>query len=210
MLTDLDGVLTDSKAAVEEAWRRWAQGVGVDADALIAVAHGVRARETMERFAPHVAVEVEIDALEDLELTLAERWQPIPGAAEFIAALPRHRWAVVTSGGHRLAAARLARVGIDRPEVLIAAEDVAAGKPDPEGYLAGAARLGVAASACLVIEDAPAGIDAARAAGCTVVGVTTTHHARELSAADVVVADPSAVRVTRDASVGLRVEVVAR
>ena len=193
LLTDLDGVLVDSQLVVESAWRWWAERVGVDPAALLPVSHGVRAVDTIARFAPHLDVEVEEAALVAVELDLAEQLRAVPGTDALIAAVPRERWAVVTSGSRRLATARLEQVGVPRPEVLIAAEDVAAGKPDPEGYLAAAAALGVAAGDCLVIEDAPAGVAAARAAGCTVVALTTTHAPEQLEAAEVIVADPRAL-----------------
>ncbi len=193
LLTDLDGVLVDSRSVVETAWRWWAERVGVDPAALLPVSHGVRAVDTIVRFAPHLDVDVEEAALVAVELELAEQLGPVPGTDALIAAVPRERWAVVTSGSRRLATARLEQVGLPRPEVLVAAEDVAAGKPDPEGYLAAAAALGVAAGDCLVVEDAPAGVAAAGAAGCTVVALTTTHAPGQLQAADLIVADPRAI-----------------
>jgi mannitol-1-/sugar-/sorbitol-6-phosphatase len=88
------------------------------------------------------------------------------GAAELLAriAVP---WAVVTSADRRLANARLRAAGIC-PPLLITAEDVPAGKPDPAGYRLAAAMLGVAPGRCLVVEDSAAGIEAGRAAGARV------------------------------------------
>lgn len=193
LLTDLDGVLVDSQRVVEAAWRWWAKRAGVDPEALLAACHGVRAVDTIARFAPHLDVEVEQAALLDVELAHADGLRVVPGAARLVGAVPRACWAVVTSGSRRLATARLAQVGGPRPAVLVAAEDVTAGKPDPEGYLAAAAALGVAAGECLVVEDAPAGVAAARAAGCTVVALTTTHAPEQLQEADVIVGDPGAL-----------------
>ena len=108
----------------------------------------------------------------------------LPGAAELLAALPSGSWTVVTSGTRALATGRLAHGGLPIPEQLITADDVERGKPDPQPYLAGAAALGVDPAECLVIEDAPAGIEAGKAAGMTVLAVATTFDEGELAAAD--------------------------
>jgi sugar-phosphatase len=104
-----------------------------------------------------------------------------------LAALPPGSWTVVTSGTRALATGRLAHGGLPIPEQLITADDVERGKPDPQPYLAGAAALGVDPADCLVIEDAPAGIEAGKAAGMTVLALATTFEAGELAAADYVV-----------------------
>ena len=115
----------------------------------------------------------------------------LPGTEEFLAGLPAERWAVVTSATRRLAEARLAAVGI-LPKTLIAADDITRGKPDPEPYLLAARTLGVDPADCVVFEDAPAGLQAGRAAGMTTVALATTHRAEELTA-DLVVKDLSAL-----------------
>lgn len=113
-----------------------------------------------------------------------------------LAAVPRHRAAVVTSGTRATARHRLAAVGVPEPEVLVTADDVTVGKPDPTPYLAAAAALGVAATRCVVVEDAPAGIAAGRAAGATVIAVATSHPSADLADAHVVVAAPAALTIT--------------
>jgi sugar-phosphatase len=100
-----------------------------------------------------------------------------PGAHEVLAALPRDRVAIVTSGGVKLSSARIAAAGLDRPDLVVTADDVTIGKPDPAPYLMGAKLLGFPPERCLVVEDAPPGVVSARAAGCPVVGVLTTHTA---------------------------------
>lgn len=110
-----------------------------------------------------------------------------PGAREALSALREDRVAVVTSATRELAAARLGAVGIEPPSVMVTAEEVARGKPDPEGYLTAARRLGVDPAEALVVEDAPPGIEAGKATGAAVVGVTSTHSADELTAADFVI-----------------------
>lgn len=107
------------------------------------------------------------------------------GAAGLLRALPPGRWAVVTSSRAGPTAARLARTGLVVPEVRVCAEDVSEGKPSPEGYLTAAARLGTDPARCLVVEDAPAGIAAGLAAGCTVYAVASTHRPEELRDAHV-------------------------
>ena len=91
---------------------------------------------------------------------------------------------------------RLEATGLPEPRVLICAEDVTRGKPDPEGYLAAAKRLGVTPDACIVIEDAPAGLAAARAAGMRSVGVIGTYPIDALTDATYIVATLSALRIT--------------
>jgi len=205
VLTDLDGVLIDSTTAVEKVWREWAGRVGVDAGSVLANLHGVRSEDTVARLVPATDVDVEVAALEAAELEHADEARLVPGADALVASLPAGRWAVVTSGSRVLATARLEAGGLPRPAVLVTAEDVAVGKPDPEGYRAAASALGFDVSRCLVVEDAPAGIAAGRAAGATVIAVTTSHPREELSRAHLVVADPGRIAVTA-LSGGLRID----
>jgi mannitol-1-/sugar-/sorbitol-6-phosphatase len=199
VLCDLDGVLADSTAVVDAAWRWWAERVGVDPDRLVAGIHGVRSAETVARVAAEHGltfdVDVEVAALEARELDLVAGTAPIIGAVAFAAAVPPDRFAVVTSGSHAIASARLAAVGVPPPRVFVTADDVVAGKPDPEPYRTAAERLGVAPERCLVLEDTPAGVAAGRAAGATVVGIASSHPAGEPGAAATVVADPSELAV---------------
>lgn len=196
VLTDLDGVLVDSTRAVEQVWREWAGRVGVDADSLMANLHGVRSEDTLAQLVPTERVDVEVAALEAAELEHADEARLVPGADTLVASLPAGRWAVVTSGSRVLATARLEAGGLPQPPVLVTADDVAVGKPDPEGYRAAASALGFDVSRCLVVEDAPAGIAAGRAAGATVIAVATSHPREELAGADLVVADPGRIAVT--------------
>jgi sugar-phosphatase len=94
--------------------------------------------------------------------------------------MPEGAWAIVTSGGAELARARLGQVGLPIPRVLVTGDAVKRGKPDPEPYLLGAKRLGVAVERCVVIEDAPAGIQAGHKAGMRVIGIGATHPREEL------------------------------
>ena len=184
ILFDLDGVLMDSGAAVERAWTRWAAGHGLDAAGVLAEAHGRRTQDTIRAVAPWLDVEAETRGLEAGESDDTDGVVALPGAASLLESLPADRWAVATSGSRRLATTRLAHGGLPIPRVLVTAEDVERGKPDPQPYLAAAAALGVGASHCLVVEDAPAGIAAGKAAGAAVLAVTTTFAVSELGAAD--------------------------
>ncbi|HEY8341179.1 MAG TPA: HAD-IA family hydrolase, partial [Egibacteraceae bacterium] len=187
VLFDLDGVLVDSGEGVARAWRGWAPRYGLDPDEVITVAQGRRSIDTIRELAPHADAEREAAELEDAEVGAAGSTRPYPGASELLQALDGVPWAVVTSCTRRLASARLTAAGLPLPPAFVTADEVSAGKPDPEGYLLGARRLGVPADACVVIEDAPAGVAAGRAAGATVVAVATTHAADELAEADLVV-----------------------
>jgi sugar-phosphatase len=181
LLSDLDGVLVDSGDAVEHVWREWAVEHGIDPDEVARASHGVPATAVVARVAPHLHTAEEIDRIERLHA--ATGGAALPGAAELLARAD----AVVTSCSPPLAAARLEAAGLPTPAVLITSDRTERGKPHPDPYLAAAATLGADPADCLVIEDAPAGIEAARAAGMTVWAVTTTHTPEELAAADEIV-----------------------
>lgn len=173
VLFDMDGTLVDSRAVVERVWRDWAAAHGRDFAPILAESHGRRTIDTVRAFAiPGMDVEEESRKLEALEVADVEGIVAIAGAAELLARLPSQRWAVVTSASRELAVRRLTAAGLPIPATMITAEDVAIGKPDPEGYLKAARLLGAAANKCLVFEDAPAGIEAGRRAGCDVIAIT--------------------------------------
>ncbi|MCJ7858153.1 HAD-IA family hydrolase [Corynebacterium kalidii] len=184
ILFDIDGTLVDSTPAVNRAWRSWAARHGIDADAVLAVCHGRRSADTIAEFLPAEDVAAEAEELERVEAADVDGVVALPGAAELLAALPESAWAAVTSGSRALMRARLAAAGLPVPEVLVAAEDVTEGKPDPQGYRAAARRLGVDPADCLVLEDAPAGLGAGRAAGGRVLAVATSHPRAQLEALD--------------------------
>jgi sugar-phosphatase len=182
ILFDLDGVLVDSTAYVEEQWRRWARSKGLSEEPFLRVCHGRRALETIRLAAPHLDAEAEVAAFDPAESAGDGRFQALEGAAQLLEALPRGTWAVATSGTRAMAIERLRGSQLAIPSVLVCAEDVAHGKPSPDVYLRAAAELGLHPADCLVVEDAPAGIEAAHAAGMKVVAVTTTHHRHQLPA----------------------------
>lgn len=200
ILFDQDGVLVDSEPVVSRHWRAWAQGRGLDPDAVIANAHGQRVIETMRKYLPHLPddeVTAEADRLAYEEGSDLDGVAPFPGAAELLRSLPAERWAVATSGTRHTATGRFGTLGLPEPRVFVTADDVARGKPHPEPYLRAAEGLGVDSSRCVVFEDSPAGIRSALAAGAAAIGIATTHGAEQLAHATHVVARLSDVRVSR-------------
>jgi sugar-phosphatase len=209
ILFDLDGVLVDSTASVARWWRTWAAEKNLDAEEILKIMHGRRTVEVIRLAAPQLDAEAEAALIEQRAAkTEDENYgvMPMPGAAELLKALPVQRWAVVTSGTRVPAAARLRFVGLPVPRVLVAADDVLRGKPDPEPYLKGAQLLGLKPAECLVIEDAPPGIQSAKAGGMKVIGVASTYPVSALREADAVIARLRDLQV-RDVAGSLRIEV---
>jgi mannitol-1-/sugar-/sorbitol-6-phosphatase len=187
VLFDLDGVLVDSTRSVDRQWRAWARERGVDEDKVMAIAHGVRSLEVIRAVAPHLDAEFEVRGLEKREADDRDGVVVMPGAVELVNSLPEGRWCVVTSGSRHLATARLKLAGIPIPKVMVTADDVANGKPHPEPYLKGSELLGINPAEGLVIEDAPAGIRSAHAAGMKVIALASTYPASALHEADAVI-----------------------
>ncbi len=172
-LFDMDGTLITSVVAAERVWSRWAERHGLDVEAFLPTIHGVRAIDTIRRQnLSGLDLEAEVAWVEQGEIEDVADVAPIPGAIDFVKRLPPDRWAVVTSASVPLARARLAAAGVTPPALMITAEDVERGKPDPAGYLKAAEALGFDISDCLVFEDAEAGVHAGEAAGAEVVVVT--------------------------------------
>ncbi len=177
VLFDLDGTLVDSTASVLRNWRRVAALLGRDGEDLVGNLHGIPGRQVLRMIEPGLSEERirELDrVLIDGEVADTRDVVPTQGARQLLEAVPTGRWAIVTSGTRRLALARLGAAGLPVPEIMVTADDVRVGKPDPEPFLLAARSLGLPPERCLVVEDAPAGITAARAAGCQVLGVLTT------------------------------------
>ncbi|MEU4051639.1 HAD family hydrolase [Streptomyces olivaceus] len=194
LLFDNDGTLVSSLTSVQRCWTRWAGEYGITAEQFGRVElHGRPAAEIAADLLPAALVPQAVARIEQLEVEDVPNGgvHLLPGTRDFLDALPADRWAVVTSATRRLAEARLDAVGI-LPKTLVAADDITRGKPDPEPYLLGARALGVDPAACVVFEDAPAGLQAGRAAGMRTVALATTHRPDELDA-DLVVTDLSAL-----------------
>ncbi|RFA12344.1 hypothetical protein B7R22_16225 [Subtercola boreus] len=191
-LFDMDGTLIDSTPAVDRSWTTWGEEWGLDP----AFREGMHGKPAIGLVSAVIAPELVDEAFArilHLELVDLDGITPLGGAAELLGSLPEERRAIVTSCTRELARARIGAAGIPAPETVVTIDDTPRGKPFPEPFLEGARRLGVDPRDCLVFEDAPAGLAAGRAAGCTTVGVTGTHSAAELDA-DLVVDSLAGVR----------------
>jgi sugar-phosphatase len=196
LLVDLDGTLVDSTAPVHRAWSDFAARHGLDPEHVHRFAQGRPSRESVRLLAPGADYAAETDALEQAELGDSDGIVALPGAAELLSG--GLRLAIVTSCSRALAMMRLGVAGLPIPATLISADDVERGKPDPTCYLLGAGRLDVEPARCLVLEDAPVGISAGRAAGARVLAVRTTHPDHELGDADAIIDDLSEIGRGRD------------
>jgi len=183
VLFDLDGVLVDSTPAVARVWAGWAHEHGFDPGEVVKKAHGRPSFTTIRELLPNADHAAENREVERREIADVEGVVPLPGAMELLQALPLDRWAIVTSCTRALAAVRIDAAGLPKPKQMVTSTDVQHGKPDPEPYLKGAQILGVPAADCLVIEDAPAGIRAGKAAGARVLALRTTASDAELQQA---------------------------
>ncbi|MFJ9746270.1 HAD family hydrolase [Streptomyces chartreusis] len=204
LLLDMDGTIVNSDAVVERIWRRWAERHGLDGDEVMKVVHGRQGYASMALLLPDRPME---QNHADNARMLAEETAdvdgvvPIPGAPEFLASLRGLPHALVTSADVALSTARMAAAGLELPDVRVTAESVGASKPDPEGFLKGAAELGVAPADCVVFEDSGAGIEAGRSAGMRVVGVGAR---AGFHGPDVLVTDLRQVRVEAADGGGVR------
>ena len=196
IIFDLDGVLVDSASAIQNHWQWWADLHGLSLEQIMRVAHGLRTVDTVRRVAPHLDAEKEAAAIEAMEVSDAAGLVAYRGVASLLETIPKASWAIVTSGSKQLASARLTHTGLPMPQVLITSDDVQNGKPDPEAYLLAASRMTLPAERCLVVEDSPAGLKAARAAGMTAIAVATTHSAAALGDANAIVGGVWDIRVS--------------
>lgn len=211
-LFDMDGTLLTSIKAAERVWGNWAAGHGLDVAAFLPTIHGKRTEDTIRNLnLPGIDALAEAAGITRAEIEDVAGIEAIRGAAAFIASLPAGRWAIVTSAPRALAQARIAAAGLPTPAVLVAAEDVARGKPAPDPFLLGAAKLGVAPADCLVFEDTLAGLQSAAAAGMDSIVVTVTHtHAMETDVHGVL--DYAALRAveTKNDLLQLKIQVTDR
>ena len=205
LLIDMDGTLVDSTAVVERHWGAWAARHAINLADVLRVSHGRPTIETLRLVAPHLATVEEAAQLDAGEAGDSDGLRSVGGAQELLASLPPDRWAIVTSAGRALATRRLQAASLPVPDVLVTPDDVPFGKPSPMGYLEAARLLGAALARSIVIEDAPVGVQAGRAAGAIVIGVTTTFPT--LPDCDYLVPDLRSIRIVESTSSGLRVEV---
>jgi len=171
LLFDLDGTLVHSGDAIERAWRGWSGRHGLDAATVLAASVGRRGVETVALVAPHLDSVQEAMALEAAQASDTVGVTPMPGAGRLLDAALKGPWAIVTSGTRPVALTRLRAAGLPLPKVLVTADDVTSGKPEPEGYLLAAERLGVAPHRCVVFEDTWPGVLAGQRAGMAVIGI---------------------------------------
>jgi sugar-phosphatase len=185
VLFDLDGVLIDSTPAVARVWHGWAVEHGLDPETVIHMAHGRPSRTTIRELLPQANIDIDHEdrEVERREMADLDGVVLLPGAGQLLNSLPRERWTIATSCTRALAEVRLRAAGLPIPRTMITASDVKIGKPDPEPYLKAAAKLGFEASDCIVVEDAPAGVRAGKAAGARVIAVLTTMNRRSLEEA---------------------------
>ncbi|MFI8363353.1 HAD-IA family hydrolase [Streptomyces sp. NPDC085612] len=206
LLLDMDGTIVNSDAVVERCWREWAQSHGLDPEEALKVVHGRQGYATMAVLLPDRPMEV--NHAENAEMLARETADtdgvvPVAGAPAFMDAIAGLPHALVTSADAALALARMTAAALPMPEVRVTAESVGASKPDPEGFLKGAAALGVDAADCIVFEDSAAGIAAGRAAGMRVIGVGPraaahgpTAHVADLRSLDVTADPDGSIRIT--------------
>ncbi len=177
------------------AWEQWGRIHAPDAPAdYWHRSFGLRNDTIIGQLRPSIAPD-ELQALADEKERLFRDLArgdlvALPGVASLLDALDARRIprAIVTSTPRENLDMILDAIGLaSRFDALIAAEDTTHGKPHPEGFLLGATRIDVSPEFCVVIEDAPHGLEAAKAAAMRAIGVTTTHPASELSLADLVV-----------------------
>jgi mannitol-1-/sugar-/sorbitol-6-phosphatase len=199
ILFDMDGVLVSSIGSVVRCWRQWAKMYDIPNADTYEVPHGMRAIDIVKSLRPDIDPEEGLQVIEDMEIEDTADLIVLPGVKALLESLPVERWAIVTSATKRLMLGRLKVAGLPVPERIISADMVERGKPDPEPYRRGAALLGCRAEECVVIEDAPSGVGAGKAAGCRVLGVLGTHSAEELWDADWVVGSLEGLKVTVDA-----------
>ncbi len=200
LLFDLDGVLIDSTPAVARVWHGWAVERGLDPETVVRMAHGRPSRNTIRELLPNADIDREDREVERREIADLDGVVLLPGARDLLNVLPPERWTIATSCTRPLAVVRLRAAGLPIPKNMVTSTDVKIGKPDPEPYLKAAAKLGFAASDCIVVEDAPAGVRAGKAAGARVIAFVTTMPRRDLeeAGADWIVQDCADITASKD------------
>jgi sugar-phosphatase len=180
ILFDMDGTLLESNEASELIWKTWSAAHGVDLEKIRAVHHGRRPEETIALVAPQLDAVKEAKFIYEDQQNCSEGIYPIPGVNAFYNSLPKGSFGIVTAANQIILEKRFKIVGLAPPEVCITATLLKKGKPDPEGYLLGAKKLGFAPKDCIIFEDAPAGLLAAKRAGMRSVAITTHYSMEQL------------------------------
>jgi sugar-phosphatase len=207
LLFDMDGVLIDSTPAVARVWHKWAMERGFNPEEVVSRAHGRPSLATVREYLPNADHEAENREVERREIEDLEGVVPLPGSVDLLATLPEDRWTIVTSCTRRLAEVRLRAAGLPIPRSMITSNDVTNGKPHPEPYAKAATILDFPPADCIVVEDAPAGVRAGKAAGARVIAFTTTVQSLELlqAGADWILQNCAGIRLL-DAKKGLSLE----
>ncbi len=206
VLIDMDGVLISSTACDEKCWLRWARIHGMEGQFVLKATHGRRTKDTIRALRPDLDAELEQKRMEEIEMEEREGIVILPGARQFLASLPSEKWTIVSSASARVLRARLECAHIHVPLNVVTADSVLHGKPHPEPYQAAARILGLQPQECLVIEDAPSGVESGKAARCNVLAVLSSHPVADLTEADWIV--PSLEYViaapTQDGAIAVR------
>jgi mannitol-1-/sugar-/sorbitol-6-phosphatase len=185
LLFDNDGVIVSSISSVNRCWRKWAAHYNVPVGPDWEIEHGTRAVDVMQKLVPGINVTEGLKLIEDMELEDVADLTVLPGVKALLESLPMDRWAIVSSATYRLLVGRLKVAGLPVPDKIISGDRVVNGKPHPEPYIKGAELIHAAPKDCIVIEDAPSGVRAGKAAGSRVLGVLGTHSAEDLREAGV-------------------------
>ncbi|MBP2198499.1 sugar phosphatase [Pantoea cypripedii] len=213
-LFDLDGTLVDSLPAVERAWTQWGERHGFAAEEILSFIHGKQAITSLRHFMAgqsEEAIQAEFLRLERIEAEDTAGVCALPGAQALLATLNELQipWAIVTSGSVPVAHARHKAAGLPAPAVFITAENVKRGKPEPDAYLLGAEKLGLAAGECVVVEDAPAGVLAGLNAGSAVIAVNAPQDTPRLGEVTFSLSTLEALVVTADGKGGFTLSLQA-
>ena len=196
IIFDLDGVLVDSTSAIERHWWKWTKKHGLDPAKTLHTTLGLTTVEGIRLIAPHLDAEVEADEIDRAEAIDTDGVVAYDGAKDLLHSIPKGWWGVATSGTRDTATARMRAAGLRIPDVLISANDVERGKPDPEPYVRAAQRMHIPPEKCVVVEDSSGGLRAALGAKMTVIAVASTHTPEELEMAHVLVMNVNDIRVS--------------
>ncbi|KKA29131.1 hypothetical protein TD95_002341 [Thielaviopsis punctulata] len=203
-LFDMDGTIIDSTEAIIKHWDAVGAEIRIPSEVILQTSHGRRSYDMLKVLKPELAT---WEYVRRMEGRVPELWGDsaveIPGSRALIDDIIEKNapWAIVTSGTEPLVNGWTKRLNLPKPRVLVTAESVENGKPDPKCYLLGRQKLGLedVQKQVLVLEDAPAGIRAGKAAGCKVVGLVTSHTAEQVAAAgpDWIVKDLESVKIVK-------------